>query len=198
DLIVLDGNVGDPYHSLLSADESSILLTIIDGVPALGSSDWMSNFALPGRLEPWPVGPKTRTLYLDREDSDPIVRNLTLGLARDRLADGLKRLPELAKALENPPVSALRAAADPTTTEWYLLLDHDEVVGETQRPHLPFGANGLLTGDVRAAASAKPLSRVVKPLTLDPLCVADDPTYLDRLHKQRNLPKELKARLRDL
>ena len=198
DLIVLDGDVGDPYQLLLSANEPSILLTIIDGVPTFGATEWMTGFELPGRLEAWPIGPVTRTLFLDQQDADPVVRNLTLELARDRVLDGLQRLPELARALEDPFSSVSRAAVDPTVTQWYLLLDHAEAVGESQRPHMRFGDEWGVTGDVTVLAAAEPLSHVVGPITMDPICVADDPDYLDRLDRQMNFPEDLKAKLRDV
>jgi hypothetical protein len=65
------------------------------------------------------------------------------------------------------------------------------------RPHLPFdsadGPTALRLADTMAAQA--PLSQVLGSLKLDPLTVADDPDFLDRLTRQRNLPDYLKEGL---
>jgi hypothetical protein len=59
---------------------------------------------------------------------------------------------------------------------------------------LPFAGHSHTGAHVRAAAG-RPLSQIVKPLTLDPLTVADDPAWLASIQQQRNLPPWLKSAL---
>ena len=60
-------------------------------------------------------------------------------MARRRLREGLKKLPELALNLEQPAPRKIRAAA--TEPQWFLLLDHEEheenysVVGNNPAGH---------------------------------------------------------------
>jgi hypothetical protein len=37
-------------------------------------------------------------------------------------------------------------------------------------------------------AAAAPISALLRPITLDPLTVADDPGFLDRVGAEKNLP----------
>jgi 5-methylthioadenosine/S-adenosylhomocysteine deaminase len=137
----------------------------------------MSNFG-PG-TERWRVGSAERVLNLQHETASPVVGVLKLREARDRLREGLRNLPELARRLEEP----VRAAVSGGAPRWFLVLDHEEPPGMAIRPHLPFGSTQSPTAprlaDIMAAQA--PLSQVLRPLELDPLTVADDPNFLDRL-----------------
>jgi hypothetical protein len=78
------------------------------------------------------------------------------------------------------------------------VLDYEEPPDRVQRPYLT-GAEDLaatrdLFDDASRALSA-PLSQILTPLTLDPLTVADDKTFLARLLTQPNLPDFVKAGL---
>jgi 5-methylthioadenosine/S-adenosylhomocysteine deaminase len=188
DLLVLDGKFGDPYARLLTSSEKAVALVVINGVPRYGRTSLMRHFG-PG-TEPWTVARSRRTLNLAQETADPVVGALSLREARDRLRQGLLRLRELALALEQPPAGP--AVLDAPEEQWYLLLDHNEVPGEAQRPHLPFGEEGELTGLLSSVAATVPLSELVGPIALDPLTVADDPGFLDRLRQQQNLPAYVK------
>lgn len=180
DLIVVSGQ-GAPYRLLIEADERQVVLVIIDGLPRCGTPALMSRVdpAMPGsQRERWLVGNQPRELKLDQIEADPIVAALPLAAARDRLRDGLQRLPELALALEQSraPLS-----------EWSLLLDEDE-------PRL-----GLTPNRAATRAPAKPLSQVVRPTELDPLTVADEPTYWERLLRPPvNVPTEIATHLRQM
>lgn len=191
DLIVIAGRRGDPYAHLLQARESAITLVIVDGAPRCGQARLMQPFG--SGTEPWSVGRARRVLNLAQATADPVVGALTLKTAQARLEDGLQRLPELAHALEHPQPGLLGAERAP---EWSLLLDHEEPDGFALRPHLPFGPLGTLTGELPpAVAAAEPLSQILGPLELDPLTVADDPDFLDRLSAQPNLPDAVKQGL---
>ena len=195
DLLVIAGRQGDPYAALLAARETAITLVVIDGVPRYGQRRLMERFG-PG-TEPWRVGSADRLLNLAQEAADPVVGALTLGEARDRLRDGLRRLPELAVELERPQPRAADAAAE--APRWSLLLDEDEPVGVALRPRFAEGLAGPAARSLPSVAErAVPLSQLLAPLELDPLTVVDDDRFFDRLAQQPNLPDDVKLRLPDL
>jgi 5-methylthioadenosine/S-adenosylhomocysteine deaminase len=191
DMLVVYGRSGDPYAKLLEASETAISLVVIDGVPRYGNERLMGNFG-PG-TERWRVGSAERVLNLAQETANPVVGSLRLGEARDRLREGMEELPELAQQLEEPERLAIAEAAP----QWFLVLDHEEPSGVAIRHHLPLGPGKEPTtarlAEIQAAQA--PLSQVLVPLKLDPLTVADDPTFGDRLAQQRNLPDSFKAEL---
>ena len=113
-----------------------------------------------------------------------IVGELTLRAARARLRDGLARLPELARALEQPGV--LREQA-----EWSLVLDEQDAAGMTLRANF----DPALRADMPNPTAALPLSELLEPLQLDRLTVADDARFLESLAQQPNLPEYVKTGL---
>ncbi|HHB89965.1 MAG TPA: amidohydrolase [Anaerolineae bacterium] len=194
DLIVVNGRAGDPYARLLNARETSLTLVIIDGVARYGQPRLMRR--LGPISEELRVGRSRRALNLDQAETDPLVRELTLSEARDRLADGMRRLPELAKKRE-----AMPPAFDLAREVWTIELDHDGLFDESQRHHLPLPETGEPTGEVDDLAgllafeAAVPYSQLAHPMTLDPLTVADDARYIPLLLAQSNLPDAIKAQL---
>lgn len=195
DLLVIAGRTGDPYARLLRAKETGITLVVVNGAPRYGQARLMRRFG-PG-TEKWKVGSSERILNLAQAEADPVVGSLKLSAARNRLTDGLKRLPELAHKLEHPGPGVLGGEVTP---EWSLLLDEQEPEGIAVRPHLPFGPLGVLTAQTPALGvlAAQPLSEILEPLEPDALTVADDKTFLKRLSLQPNLPDGVKKRLPDL
>ena len=196
DLFVVTGRQGDPYDRLLRSRESTISLVVVNGMPRCGQVRLMETFGV--GTEPWTVGRAQRILNLEHETGDPIVGALTLRQATDRLQEGLCKLPELARALEDPVAAMLNMGTDTGETRWFLVLDHTELVGETQRPHLPLGVAGEPTGLLTEAAAAVPLSQLLEPLELDPLTVVDNRSFLDRVGQQANLPDFVKEGLPEL
>jgi hypothetical protein len=100
-----------------------------------------------------------------------------LGEARDRLVDGLHRLPELAAALE---AGALPKGLPHGGQQWVLELDQNResrIAGAKDAKKLP------------------PLSEVLTPMELDPIAVADDDQFVERITGQRNLDDQLKKDL---
>ncbi len=192
DLLVLSGRRNDPYAALLDARETTIILVVINGVPRYGRMSLMKNFGQ--GTEKLKVGSSTRLLNLMQETADPAVGALTLNEASKRLREGLGKLPELALNLEQPPPLKIRAAAP--EPQWFLLLEHEEPEGTALRPHLPL--KGKETARLPVRALAAPLSELLTPLDLDPLTVADDKTFLDRLAGQTNLPEYVKNSLSDM
>jgi hypothetical protein len=144
--------------------------------------------------EPWKVNGKARALFLKQDTQDPSVANLSLAPAVDKLKKAFKQLPALARKLEKPkPVAALATRK----VTWMLALDELEDTGANLRPHLPFahthtGARAMM------GKGSKKLSEIVTPLVLDPLTVADDPAFIDRIEAQGNLPDAVRTQLRDL
>jgi 5-methylthioadenosine/S-adenosylhomocysteine deaminase len=199
DLLVVSGRSADPYATLMEARESGITMVVIDGVPRLGSERLMGRFGQ--GTEPWRVGGAKRVLYLTQETADPVVGALKLGEARDRLRDGLRRLPELAGQIEERPApESIVARVGGVEPQWFLVLDHDEPPGVALRPHLPFGPEGTTTAPRLAEVEEArvPLSELLDSLDLDPLTVPEDKTFMDRLIQQRNLPGYVKEGLPDL
>ena len=173
DLLVVAGGGGDPYAALLEADETKIELVLIDG--ALRSGTAALARALGAKGEVVKVGRQHRTVALADDAADPAVAALTLAKATEILGDALHRLPALAAELEKPVHRAMGPIADGEV--WYLALDE-------------------LDGGKVDRAPGPPLSKIVKPIDLDPITVADDPTYRGRLAKQINLPQALKQTFR--
>lgn len=192
DLLVLTGRTGDPYAHLLESPETAISLVVIDGAPRYGQARLMNHFGQ--GTEKWKVGRSQRVLNLAQAQADPVVGALTLDAAQAKLADGLHNLKALAHDIEHPKGGVLGAEQLP---EWSLLLDHDETQGLDIRPHLPLGEGGSLTGEMPGGvlAPSAPLSEILGPLELDPLTVADDPTFLKRLTQETNLPDFIKQKL---
>ena len=201
DLLVVRGRGGDPYERLLEARETAIVLVVIDGVPRYGGERIMG---LLGRgTETWRVGTANRVLALAQEESaNPVVGALRLADAQDRLRDGLNRLPELARQLEERETGGVAeaAAAPEAEPQYFLELDHEEPTGTAIRPHLSSGPEGASTA-LRIAeiqAASVPLSQLLASVELDPLTVPDDAAFLGRLGRQRNLPDYVKSGLPDL
>ena len=75
-------------------------------------------------------------------------------------------------------------------------------LGETGveiRPRLPLPGKRELSGPkVLTARAAAPLSKILEPIEIDPLTVADDASFPDRMAGQRNLPDFIKHELKRL
>jgi hypothetical protein len=103
--------------------------------------------------------------------------------------------------MEKPPRK--RPPVDTRTTPvWSLALDEIYPSGVELGPRLPFAGPGDFTGVERAprisAKSAPPFSAILKPIDLDPLTVADDGTFLERVEQQPNVPALVRNGLREL
>ena len=190
DIIAVDGRRDDPYEHLLKARETALTLVVLDGVPRCGQPRLMAPFADGRATERRTVGGADRVLDLTDASADPLVGALSLGEAETRLTEGLRDLPELARVLENPiTAGAALGSSDGTTPGvWYLELDHEDEVGMSDRPAL--GGLDVWDGSgdgagahvpLWALGAADPLSEVLAPLALDPLTVADDERYIDRM-----------------
>ncbi|NDZ17090.1 amidohydrolase [Variovorax sp. WS11] len=200
DLIVVEGTSGDPYQQLIRAKESDLVLVMINGVGRFGDAALMRKLGFAG--EALRVGGGSRMLFLAHPAEDPLVQQLTLGAAGERLTRALRGLPALARKAERPrPISPLAMARGGANT-WRLALDEILDTGVDLRANLPLRLPGGRT--LRAAAmrpvfaETKKLSAAVMPLAIDALTVVDDADYLDALDLQKNVPDTIKEGLRDL
>jgi 5-methylthioadenosine/S-adenosylhomocysteine deaminase len=178
DLTIVAGTTGDPYTKLCQAKESDIALVVIDGAPKYGRSTLMKTLA-PG-AETVHIG---HHVYMAAFDKDPDLPFITLADATSLLADGLKDLPDLVGA--KPMMMAAR-----TPQSW--TLDFDEQEDE------PFDLDPDQWGDMHRMMlmAAAPLPTV--PVDLDPLTIAGDAKYFDRLKAAINLPANIKAEIEKL
>ena len=200
DVLVIAGQDGDPYDALIQAKETAISLILINGVARYGLSGLMN--ALTSKGETVRVGGKSRRLFLQQETADPDVAQVSLRAARTVLQKAFRDLPKLAQELETPRARNLRRAAldrrEPLV--WTLALDEIQETGTDLRPRLPFNGPRDFTGPDRRSsrATAVPLSQLLKPITLDPLTVADDPNFLTEIANQPNLPDPIRTGLAQL
>lgn len=201
DLLVLDGAPADPYLGLLKAKETDLRLVMINGIARYGLPEVMK--ALAPADQNIRVGGQSRRLYLKQDTSDPDVAMVSLAKARTTLKAALAKIARLAKDLERPRPSMraapLDARSEPT---WTIALDEICACGVEFAPRLAFNGPRDISGVDRAprllAARAPKLSAVLKPIELDPLTVADDPNFLDRIERQPNVPAALRSALREL
>ena len=198
DLLVIDGESGDPYTALLKASETSIRLVLINGVPRFGQPALMQR--LGGAGETIRVGGRARVVNLKQPTADPVVGAISLAKAQSDLTEALKRLPQLALELEQERAAPRRGlVAGPEPLVWSLALDELEETGMELRPRLPLAGRRAMTGpSLQAARAARPLSEILQPLELDPLTVADDSDFLDRIGAQKNLPPFVQTGLREM
>lgn len=202
DLMVIPRDSGDPYESIFQAKETAIRLVMVNGVARYGIPGLMRRLGAVGEM--LRIGGLKRMIFLQQETADPSVGSLSLKTATSMLREALLRLPELARELEQPKTKRRTlltklASALPVTQEWTLALDELEDSGMDLRPRLPLSGERELTGASRGLErTAVPLSEIVVPLKLDPLTVADDSTFLDRIENQINLPNYVKTGLKTL
>ena len=201
DLLVIDGTAADPYAALIQAKETDLRLVMINGVARYGFPELMRQLT-PGD-QTVRVGGQVRWLYLKQETADPDVAQVPLSKATSSLREALRDLAKLAKETERPmPVAARRTLDARTTPVWSLALDEICAGGVEFGPRLPFADPHDFTGPERApralARAAPPLSAILNPIELDPLTVADDDTFLQRMAEQPNVPAPLRNTLSTL
>ena len=201
DVLVIDGTSGDPYESLIKAKETGVRLVMINGVARYGAPDLMD--VLVPRDQTISVAGLKRRLFLKQETGDPDVAQVPLGTAAETLREAFRDIVKLARELERAP----RGRGEPRTrgpidrpepVTWSLALDEIQDTGVDLRPRLPFDRPGDFTGPRRAplrAAVSEPLSKILEPIALDPLTVADDTNFLTEIGRQPNVPKAVREGL---
>jgi len=200
DVLVIDGNQDDPYEALIKAKETSIQLVMINGVARYGVPRLMG--ALGAKGQTLTVGGEKRRLFLQQATGDPDVVGVSLSAARRALRGAFRDLPKLARELEKPkPKTVARTALDASRpVVWSLALDEIQATGVDQRPRLPFNGPRDFTGPKRVSpgVAATPLSKILQPITLDPLTVADDPDFLRKIANEPNVPDPIRVGLAQL
>ena len=200
DVVVIDGKQGDPYEALIKAKETSIRLVMINGVARYGVAELMGALGADGQA--LSVGGEKRRLFLQQATGDPDVAGVSVSTARSALRAAFHDLPKLARELEKPqPKKAARAALDASRpVVWSLALDEIQATGVDQRPRLPFNGPRDFTGPKRVSpgSAAAPLSKILGPIVLDPLTVADDPDFLRKIASEPNVPDPVRAGLAEL
>lgn len=115
----------------------------------------------------------------------PVVGALSLREASDRLREGLNCLPELPSELAVKAPEALAGER-----RWSLVLDHEEPLNTAIRTHFSQGRarepTALRSAEIMALQ--EPLSKLLIPLSLDPLTVSDHAAFFGRLLNEPNLP----------
>jgi len=150
------------------------------------------------------VGGESRRLYTKQESADPDVASVSLRAATATLRDALRDIARLAKDAETPKAAAPRRRTldAPARPVWSLALDEIQDRGVDLRPRLPFRGPGDFTGPERVARgvarASQPLSKILKPIRLDPLTVADDEDFLNAIEQQPNVPPPIRNGLRGL
>jgi hypothetical protein len=197
DLLVVSGqDDANPYAPLFEGDERRVQLVAINGTPRYGTPAMLLSDG--PNLETIAVGGEQRVLYLKQETEDPDVSALSYSQARAKLKDALQNIKEIRLEQESRQAAEPLAAA-PRIEEGRprLALDEFEHTDFTQRPHLPL--EGVLTGPTdKPGAATAPISSLLSPIQLDPLTVADDSGFLDRVAAEPNLPGYLVPGLRGL
>ena len=207
DLVVLDGQTGDPYQQLISATEADFHLVMINGTPRVGTPALMKslvpalNTTGTNASEPLRIAGRDRLLNLAQVTADPAVAEISVKESLDRLAQALKDLPHAAPSL--PPTDLLARAH----AEGAALLAASGVINNhmSPRPHLPL--RGRLTGpnvdDIRTApmssssraTAARVSATPLGSLGLDPLAAVDNPAYYAELGQEHNIPPSLRKLL---
>jgi hypothetical protein len=198
DVLVVAGTSGDPYEALIRAKETDLRLVMISGIARYGVPDVMQLLAPGG--EAVDVGGQARQLFLTQETEDPDVAHVPLGQATSELRQALLDIAKLAREIEKPkPAVARRRLDEREAPVWSLALDEICACGVELGPRLPFNGPRDFTGPERApqalATAAPPLSTILKPVALDPLTVADDGTFVERMGQQPNVPAEIRDAL---
>jgi hypothetical protein len=201
DLVVVGGQDDSaPVSPLFAGDERTVQLVVINGTPRYGTPALMA--ADGAGVETLVVGGEPRVLYLTQPTQDPDVAALSLASATAKLSAALQnlkaiRLEQEAAQPRRTGIEPLAAAPDVQAGHPRLALDEFEHTDFTQRPHLPL--HGAITGPQdRTSPAEQPLSKLVSATQLDALTVADDPSWLDALQTEQNLPEYLLPGLRAL
>ncbi len=192
DFLVLSGKGDKEYTRLVEARESSVMWTVIGGVPRCGVKRLMEKFDL--ALEEVRVGSITRYLYLtELSGENPIEVNLTYDTARRSLEEGMRNLPALTRQLEENGTLGIfggAASADGSDSFWFIEPEHED---DAHRHHIPIqGVDSAGT----VFESATPLSQlIVEQRQLDKATVLEDSGHFKKLALQRNLPDYIKTGL---
>lgn len=165
DLLVVEGNAGDPFDLLIDAQEDDVLAVLIDGRPRHGRLGLL-DFD-PSKQERIVIGGKDYSLDLTEPGSDPLA-GLSLGTAIAKLTYGLANLPDLAaQALSPAGIAFEKVQSQARTIDFEFEEEHD-------------------FESLQSFALA--VAPKLKPLPMAPIAAVDDPQFIPTLKASRNLP----------
>jgi hypothetical protein len=201
DLLILEGENGDPYRQLLHVSEKNISLVVINGKARHGDKALMKQFGQ--GTEEIKIGTSKKLLNLADEASNSVVNQLKLSDAARKLKTGLKDLKMVARArpmlkeLITSDHERISVPAEPVSTKemeasFVLILDHNEEEGESLRLHIPADDEATVP---QAKAQLKPED--LPSIKLDPLCVDNDKSYFKNIENALNLPDYIKTGLKN-
>lgn len=170
DLIVIGGGSGDPYSSLIGSSESDVAAVLIGGKLRVGRASLVDPNT-PG-VELIYVAKQSMVLDLVDDPKEPLA-NVTLQASIATLSYALEHLPDLAKTFQAG--NAELAAGTPRFT---IRLEMDEQLALDAMA----GATSIGPGDV-------------DPMELDGITLVDDPTFIQRVKNNINIPQWLKNAL---
>jgi 5-methylthioadenosine/S-adenosylhomocysteine deaminase len=197
DLLVVDGDTGDPYLHLIEAPETDIRLVVVAGNARFGTPELVKALDAQG-VEKVKVGGQDRLLNLRQQTADPVVVGVTLAEATKRLRKALKELKARAKKAEGAPLHGAMLAEAGQPVQWGLALDELQPTGVELRPRVPGPDDQPGGPPLVTAAPSRPLSELLGPLPLDGLTVVDDEGWLTTIDGEMNLPKWVAPGLRKL
>jgi hypothetical protein len=179
DLLVLDGQVGDPYEQLIDATESAIALVVVHGIPRYGNADVMQRLHTePGfALEERTVGSIKKALHLKSPDST--LNDYSLAEAERILREAMEDLPAFREEMEKKQASLLSMGVEEQT--FTLELDNEPPIDQ-----LAWGAEATLLADWDLMAPR---------LDLDQVEVGGS-DYWNRIDQEQNVDPALKKALR--
>lgn len=200
DLVVVDGRGDDPYEQLLRAEETTVALVVIGGVPRIGQNRLIRRFWPDhdlgglGGIDRYDIGRSTRYLYLSHDDD--LLDGLPLSQAIEDLATAMRDLPRLAGDVDDGLVAPLTTEgtiavaggmSEPGGPVWRVVTDFEEEDIET----------ALAAGDFSILAEPYRFW-VTEPIELDPITAVQDRNYLRRLVAAANLPEHIRSGLPEL
>ena len=172
---------------------------MINGVPRFGTSTLMTRLGADG--ERVSIGGRQRMLFMKQESADEVVSGISLGQAKTdarrclEAAAGAGRRPR-----EQPERSGAGHVRSPGAFRTAGLVPGPRRAGVDglRASPPPSGRAGPRQRPGVGAARAVPLSQLVGPMTLDPLTVADDANFLDRVAAQTVLPEYVRRGLKGM
>jgi 5-methylthioadenosine/S-adenosylhomocysteine deaminase len=170
DLLVLDGNAGDPYLQMIQADESKVVAVIIDGHPRMGRTNVIDPRT--PRVEAIHIAGQDIVLDIIDSTSHPL-GGTTLTGAIATITQALANLPDVARQAHR-----LAPAMRDAVNYWR------PIPGYELTPAVNLFAAGALPGPGD-----------VDPMTAEPLTAYDDSGFIPRIKANINVPPWLKNQL---
>ncbi|MFI9111892.1 amidohydrolase family protein [Streptomyces venezuelae] len=197
DVVVIGGQDGDAYTSLVGARDADVSLVVVNGFARYGTTTLMAELTPdPDLLEGLDEHElPDRSLNLHHPSADPVVGDLTLAEATRRLTEALANLSVPAPPVDTAPRTARGAEGAPV---WRLALDEIVPTGSELRPRLPLPGRRDRVPSGPVISGVAPPPEPLQPLALDALVASTDTDFLDTLEAESNLPESFGARLRDL